>query len=184
ALIPKCELDQLGVSPKRDYQSRMMTQALRKIHYSLSHSQTLIIFINQIRLSSKSVKEHGSVEEVTCGGNALRFYAAVRMRLSRIRLIKNEDKVEGVLICAQVVKNKLAPAATKRAELGIKFGRGFCHESEVLDLACEHGIIVKDEGSYIIEGGIFDSREAAELFLAQNDAICDKLVKDMRRLYF
>ncbi|WVZ06196.1 hypothetical protein V8G54_019542 [Vigna mungo] len=184
ALIPKCELDQLGVSPKRDYQSRMMTQALRKIHYSLSHSQTLIIFINQIRLSSKSVKDHGSVEEVTCGGNALRFYAAVRLRLSRIRLIKTEDKVEGVLICAQVVKNKLAPAATKRAELGIKFGRGFCHESEVLDLACEHGIIVKDEGSYIIEGGIFDSREAAELFLAQNDAICDKLVKDMRRLYF
>ncbi|XP_014489716.1 DNA repair protein recA homolog 2, mitochondrial isoform X3 [Vigna radiata var. radiata] len=143
-----------------------------------------VIVIDSIRLSSKSVKDHGSVEEVTCGGNALRFYAAVRLRLSRIRLIKTEDKVEGVLICAQVVKNKLAPAATKKAELGIKFGRGFCHESEVLDLACEHGIIVKDEGSYIIEGEIFDSREAAELFLAQNDAICDKLVKDMRRLYF
>ncbi|ESW34145.1 hypothetical protein PHAVU_001G128600 [Phaseolus vulgaris] len=184
ALVPKCELDQLGVSTNRDYQSRMMTQALRKIHYSLSHSQTLLIFINQIRLGSKSVKEYGSVEEVTCGGNALRFYAAVRLRLSRMRLIKTEDKVEGVLICAQVVKNKLAPAATKRAELGIKFGRGFCHESEVLDLACEHGIIVKDEGSYIIEGRSFDSREAAELFLAQNDAICDKFVKDMRRLYF
>ncbi|KAK7378110.1 hypothetical protein VNO80_03546 [Phaseolus coccineus] len=184
ALVPKCELDQLGVSTNRDYQSRMMTQALRKIQYSLSHSQTLLIFINQIRLGSKSVKEYGSVEEVTCGGNALRFYAAVRLRLSRMRLIKTEDKVEGVLICAQVVKNKLAPAATKRAELAIKFGRGFCHESEVLDLACEHGIVVKDEGSYIIEGGSFDSREAAELFLAQNDAICDKFVKDMRRLYF
>ena len=90
-------------------------------------------------------------------------------------------QVEGVLIRAQVVKNKLAPAATERVELGIKFGRGFCHESEVLDLACEHGIIVKDEGSYLIEGRNFDSREAAKLFLAQNDAICDKLVKDMRR---
>ncbi|CAJ1913242.1 unnamed protein product [Sphenostylis stenocarpa] len=183
ALIPKCELDQLGVNTKRDYQSRMMTQALRKIHYSLSHSQTLIIFINQIRFSPKSVKEYGSVEEVTCGGNALKFYAAVRLRLSRMRLIKTEDKVEGVLICALVVKNKLAPAATKRAELAIKFGRGFCHESEVLDLACEHGIIVKDEGNYIIERGSFDSREAAEQFLAQNDAICDKLVRDIRRLY-
>lgn len=184
ALVPKCELDQLGVTTNRDLQSRMMTQALRKIHYSLSHSQTLIVFINQIRLSPKSAKEYGSVEEVTCGGNALRFYAAVRLRLSRVRLIKTEDKVEGVMICAQVVKNKLAPAATKRAELGIKFGRGFCHESDVLDLACEHGIFVKHEGSYFIEGNSFDSREAAELFLAQNHAVCDKVVKDMRRLYF
>lgn len=184
ALVPQCELDQIGVGTKRDLQSRMMTQALRKIHYSLSHSQTLIVFINQIRLSPKSVKECRSVEEVTCGGNALKFYAAVRLRLSRLGLIKTEDKVEGVQICAQVVKNKLAPAATKRAELGIKFGRGFCHESEVLDLASEHGIIVKDEGSYYIEGESFDSREEAELFLTQNDAICDKLVRDMRRLYF
>ncbi|KAK7396215.1 hypothetical protein VNO78_17061 [Psophocarpus tetragonolobus] len=184
ALVPKCELDQLGVSTKRDLQSRMMTQALRKIHYSLSHSRTLIVFINQIRLSPKSVKECGSVEEVTCGGNALRFYAAVRLRLSRLRLIKIEDKAEGVLICAQVIKNKLAPAATKRAELVIKFGRGFCHESEVLDLACEHGIIVKDEESYFIEGVSFDSREEAELYLAQNDAVCDKLVTDMRRLNY
>uniref|UniRef100_A0A0R0KIX0 RecA-like N-terminal domain-containing protein n=1 Tax=Glycine max TaxID=3847 RepID=A0A0R0KIX0_SOYBN len=94
------------------------------------------------------------------------------------------DSVEGVMICAQVVKNKLAPAATKRAEQGIKFGRGFCHESDVLDLACEHGIIVKHEGSYFIEGSSLDSREAAELFLAQNDAVCDKLVRDMTRLYF
>ncbi|KAL2320710.1 hypothetical protein Fmac_029679 [Flemingia macrophylla] len=184
ALVPKFELDQLGVSTKQDLQSRMMTQALRKIHYSLSHSHTLIVFINQIRLSPKSVKECRSVEEVTCGGNALRFYAAVRLRLSRTGLIKTEDKVEGVHICAQVVKNKLALAAMQRTELGIKFGRGFCLESEVLDLACEHGVIVKYEGSYFIEGSVFDSRKAAELFLAKNVAVCDKLVRDIRRLYF
>ncbi|KAK7336512.1 hypothetical protein VNO77_17054 [Canavalia gladiata] len=184
ALIPKCELDQLGVSPKRDLQSRMMTQALRKIHYSLSHSKALIVFINQVRFSPNSDKGYGSMEEVTCGGNALRFYSAVRLRLSRMGLIKTEDKVEGVTVCVQVVKNKLAPAAVKKAELGIKFGRGFCHESEVLDLACEHGMIVKDEGNYYIEGGSFNSREAAELFLAKNDAVFDKLVTDMRRLYF
>lgn len=93
-------------------------------------------------------------------------------------------QVEGLLISVQVVKNKLAPAAMKKAELGIKFGRGFCHESEVLDLACEHGIIVKDEGSYFIEGETFNSREAAELYLAKNDGVCDKLVMDLRRLYF
>ncbi|XP_061363003.1 DNA repair protein recA homolog 2, mitochondrial isoform X4 [Gastrolobium bilobum] len=187
ALVPKCELDQLGVGTKQDLQSRMMTQALRKIHYSLSRSQTLIIFVNQVKAKPyypKSVKGCGSMEEVTCGGNTLRFYAAVRLRLSRMGLMKTEDKVEGLLVCVQVIKNKLAPAAKKKAELGIKFGRGFCHESEVLDLACEHGIIVKDEGSYFIEGETFNSREAAEMFLSKNDGVCDKLVMDLRRLYF
>lgn len=84
----------------------------------------------------------------------------------------------------QVVKNKLAPATMKKAELGIKFGRGFCHESEVFDLACDHGIIIKDEGSYLIEGETFSSREAAELFLAKNEGVCDKLIMDIRRFYF
>lgn len=129
ALVPKCELDQLGVSTNQDLHSRMMTQALRKIHYTLSRSQTLIIFVNQvkatlpkivffsfecqfiqctnepldlsfntifhiqIRFSPKAVKGGGSMEEVTCGGNALRFYAAIRLRLSKMGLIKNEDKV-------------------------------------------------------------------------------------------
>ncbi|XP_057438024.1 DNA repair protein recA homolog 2, mitochondrial isoform X2 [Lotus japonicus] len=184
ALVPKCELDQLGVSTRKDLHSQMMTQALRKIHYSLSHSQTILIFVNQIRFSSKAFSGRGSMEEVTCGGNALRFYAAVRLRLSRLGLIKTEDKVEGTQICVQVVKNKLAPATMKKAELGIKFGRGFCHESEVFDLACDHGIIIKDEGSYLIEGETFSSREAAELFLAKNEGVCDKLIMDIRRFYF
>ncbi|KAK7244496.1 hypothetical protein RIF29_39319 [Crotalaria pallida] len=184
ALVPKLELDQLGISTKQDLLSRMMTQALRKIHYSLSNSRTLLIFVNQIRFSPKSVKGCGPMEEVTCGGNALRFYAAIRLRLSRTGLIKSEEKVEGLQVSVQVVKNKLAPAAMKKAELGIKFGRGFCHESEVLDLACEHGMIVKDEGSYFIEGETFNSREAAELYLATNERVCDKLVMDLRRLYF
>jgi recombination protein RecA len=92
-------------------------------------------------------------------------------------------QVEGITVCAQVVKNKLAPASMKKAELGIKFGRGFCQESEVFDLGCEHGLIMKDEGDYFIEGEAFSSREAAELFLAKNKRICDKLVMDMKRLY-
>lgn len=183
ALVPKCELDQLGVAMNQDLHSRIMTQALRKIHYSLSRSQTLIVFVNQIRFSPKAVGGRGPMEEVTCGGNALRFYAAVRLRLSRMRLIKTEAKVEGVMVCVQVVKNKLAPAAMKKAELGIKFGRGFCQESEVFDLACDHGLIMKDEGNYFIEGETFSSREAAELFLAKNERICDKLIMHMKRLY-
>ncbi|QHO44821.1 DNA repair protein recA homolog 2, mitochondrial isoform X1 [Arachis hypogaea] len=184
ALLPKRELDQLGVSTKLDLQPRLMTQALRKIQYSLSHSQTLIIFVNQIRFSPKSAKGCGPAEEVTCGGNALRFYAAVRLRLSRMGLIKTDDKVEGLRVCVQVAKNKLAPAALKKAELGIKFGGGFCQEAEVLDLACEHGMIVKDEESYLIEGNTFDTRKAAEVHLAEDDSVFDKLVRDLRRLYF
>ncbi|XP_058740367.1 DNA repair protein recA homolog 2, mitochondrial [Vicia villosa] len=183
ALVPKCELDQLGVATSHDLHSRMMTQALRKINYSLSRSQTLLVFVNQVRFSPRLFGGHGPMEEVTCGGNALRFYAAVRLRLSRMGLIKTEDKVEGITVCCQVVKNKLAPAAMKKAELGIKFGRGFCHESEVFDLACEHGLIMKDEGNYFIEGVALSSREAAEHFLVKNKKICDKLVMDMKRLY-
>ncbi|CAJ2671547.1 DNA repair protein recA homolog 2, mitochondrial isoform X1 [Trifolium pratense] len=182
ALVPKCELDQLGVVTNQDLHSRMMTQALRKINYSLSRSQALLVFVNQVRFSPKAFGGRGPMEEVTCGGNALRFYAAVRLRLSRMGLIKTEDKVEGITVCAQVVKNKLAPASMKKAELGIKFGKGFCQESEVFDLGCEHGLIMKDEGNYFIEGDAFSSREAAELFLAKNKSICDKLVMDMKRL--
>lgn len=90
-----------------------------------------------------------------------------------------------------MVKNKLAPAmknklspAMKKAELGIKFGKGFCLEKEVLELACEHGAIVKQGGSYLIEGVTFDSRLAAEKFLAGNNEILDKLVVDLRRDLF
>ncbi|XP_028766683.1 DNA repair protein recA homolog 2, mitochondrial isoform X2 [Neltuma alba] len=183
ALVPKRELDQLGVGCKRDFLKQLMTQALRKIHYSLSHSRTLIIFINQVRLSPTSGQAYGPVEEVTCGGNALGFYAAVRLRLSRMGLLKNEDQPEGLAVCVQVVKNKLAPAM-KKAELGIKFGRGFCLETEVLELASEHGAIVKQGDSYVIEGLAFDSKLAAERYLAENDGILDRLVADLRRVLF
>ncbi|KAI4300827.1 hypothetical protein L6164_034161 [Bauhinia variegata] len=183
ALVPKRELDQLIVPASHDLQSLIMTQALRKIHYSLSRSQTLIIFVNQVRFSPKSGKGCGPMEEVTCGGNALRFYAAVRLRLTRMGLLKTDNEVEGLLACVQVVKNKLAPAM-KRAELGIKFGRGFCHESEVFELACEYGVIMEEEGRYFIEGEIFNSKHEAEQYLAETDGVLNKLVMDLRRQMF
>ncbi|KAF7819064.1 DNA repair protein recA-like protein 2, mitochondrial isoform X1 [Senna tora] len=183
ALVPKCELDQQTIGTNRNFLSRLMTQALRKIHYSLSHSQTLIIFINQVRLSPKSGKAFGPVEEVTCGGNALGFYSAVRLRLTRMGLLKTEDEVEGLAICVQVIKNKLAPAM-KKAELGIKFGRGFFLEAEILELACEQGLILKQGGSYNIEGLTFNNKLAAEQHLAENDEIRDKLVMDLRSVVF
>lgn len=83
----------------------------------------------------------------------------------------------------QVVKNKLAPAM-KKAELRIRFGRGFSCESEVLDLACEHGIIMKEGSNYLIEGQVFSNEVAAEKYLAENDGIFDKLVSILRRQLF
>lgn len=89
----------------------------------------------------------------------------------------------GLAVCVQVVKNSLAPAM-KVAELGIQFGRGFCCESEALELACEHGVIVKEGSNYLIGGEVFSYKHEAEKYLAENDAILDKLVMFLRRQLF
>ncbi|PSS33543.1 DNA repair protein recA 2 like [Actinidia chinensis var. chinensis] len=160
-----------------------MTQALRKIHYSLCHSQTLIVFVNQVRSKVTSVKDFGRAEEVTCGGNALRFYAAIWMRISRTGLLKTEDKVTGLGICVQVVKNKLAPPM-KKAELGTQFGRGICCEPGVLHLACEHGLILKEGTDFFIEGEVLENVQEADRYLVENDEVLDKTVKSLRSHLF
>lgn len=120
---------------------------------------------------------------MTCGGNALGFYAAMRLRISRTGLLNKNDKVDGIGICVQVLKNKLAPAM-KSAELGIRFGRGLQLESEVLELGIEHGLILKERNSYFIEGEVFESPLAAERYLAENEVVRDKIVMDLRNLLF
>ncbi|CAL9071671.1 unnamed protein product [Musa textilis] len=124
ALVPQCELDDMMDIYPRKVQSRLMTQALRKIHYSLCRSQTLLIFVNQVRTNLRSTHGFREQDEVTCGGNALKFYAAVRMRIRRNCLLHSEDKVTGVTISVEVIKNKLAPAM-KKANLNIRFGQVF-----------------------------------------------------------
>ncbi|OIT40380.1 PREDICTED: DNA repair protein recA homolog 2, mitochondrial-like isoform X1 [Nicotiana attenuata] len=183
ALVPRLELDAtLGDSPK-GLQSKIMTQALRKIHYSLCNSSTLIIFVNQVRSNKGLARGSGRMEEVTCGGNALPFYAAVRLRTIRKQLLKTSDKITGLGICVKVVKNKLAPAATE-AELRIQFGGGFCIKSEVLELACEHEVILKEGGSYFIDGEVLNSRQDAEDYLAANGAVLAKIVDTLRDQLF
>ncbi|KAG5252903.1 hypothetical protein OIU76_021254 [Salix suchowensis] len=179
ALVPQREIDTAVGGTFEDIQSRLMTQALRKINYSLCQSQTLIIFLNQVRKSLKS----GRAEEVTCGGNALKFYSAVRLRLNRTRLLKTKDRITGLAVCAQVVKNKLAPAMTK-AELEIQFGRGFCTESEVLELACEHSIVKKEGNSYVIGRNVFGNECAAEQYLIENEGVHDQIVAKLREKLF
>ncbi|XP_051149429.1 DNA repair protein recA homolog 2, mitochondrial [Andrographis paniculata] len=178
ALIPQCEVDAPACSPSKDQHAKIMTQALRKIHYSLCNSSTLVIFINQVRHKKKEVK--GTAwEEVTTGGNALKFYAAIRMRISRRKLLKAGDEATGLGIFVQVVKNKLAPAMTK-AELNIKFGKGICRESEALDLACEHGLIATDGSSYIIKDKIWHSRDEVLEYLAADDEALDDVIRTLR----
>lgn len=180
ALVPQCEIDEPIGCRNKDIQSRIMTQALRKIHCSLFQSKTLIVFVNQVRSVPKYGQGFGGHrDEVTCGGNALKFYAAVRMRLVRMGLLKTDDKPTGLGVCVEVVKNKLAPAK-KKAELGIMFGKGFCLESEVLELACDNGIILKEGSTYNIYGEVFHAKHEVEEFLAQNDSVLQKITMILR----
>ncbi|KAK4378019.1 hypothetical protein RND71_004315 [Anisodus tanguticus] len=184
ALVPQLELDAMLCDSPKGLQSKIMTQALRKIHYSLCNSSTLIIFINQVRRSDKGlVRGSGRMDEVTCGGNALPFYAAVRLKTIRKQLLTTRDKITGLGICVKVVKNKLAPAATE-AELRIQYGGGFCIDSEVLELACEHEVILKEGGSYFIDGQVLNSRQDAEDYLASNGDILAKIVVTLRDQLF
>ncbi|MBA0636557.1 hypothetical protein Godav_021819, partial [Gossypium davidsonii] len=183
ALVPQCEIDGSIGDNKHDVQARIMTQALRKISSSLCRSNTLILFLNQVRYNSKQGQAFGHMDEITCGGNALKFYSAIRLRMIRTGLLKNEDKVTGLGVCVQVVKNKLAPVMQK-AELGIQFGRGFCRESEVLELACEYGIINKEGSNYYIEGRIFSGKQEAERYLAEKDGVLENIAMDLRTILF
>lgn len=180
ALVPQREVDGVQCCSYGDLQSKIMTQALRKIHYSLCNSSTLIIFINQVRKKLKLVEGSVRAEEVTCGGNALKFYAAMRLKISRKRLLMKEDnKATGLEICVQVVKNKLAPSMAK-AELSINFGKGINRDSEALDLACEHGVIVKEGSHYYIRGKVLHSREEVLRYLASNEEALDDIIITLR----
>ncbi|KAG7033496.1 DNA repair protein recA-like 2, mitochondrial [Cucurbita argyrosperma subsp. argyrosperma] len=154
ALVPQSELDALIGSPQKDVQSRVMTRALRKIHYSLSLSETLIVFINQVRSSGGARGGFGQMNEVT-----------------------------GLAVAVQVVKNKLA-TSMKTAELGIRFGKGLCCESEVLELGCEHGVILKDGNNFRIEGRICSSKHEAHQYLMENEDVLCKVVEILRNQLF
>ncbi|XP_026412316.1 DNA repair protein recA homolog 2, mitochondrial-like isoform X2 [Papaver somniferum] len=181
ALVPQSELDSVVDGPLPKSQSRLMTQALRKIHSSLGRSQTVLIFINQVRYKPSDCFGHAT--QVTCGGSAMKFYPAVRMKTMKAGLLRNEDEITGVSICVQVVKNKLAPAM-KKAELEISFGKGITSEAEVLEMACTHGVISKMIDGYYIEGKLLKDKQEAEKYLAENDEVLDKLVGALRSQLF
>ena len=158
-------------------QARLMSQALRKLTASVSRSNTMIIFINQIRM--KIGVMFGS-PETTTGGNALKFYSSVRLDIRRIGQIKDKDEVVGNQTRVKVVKNKVAPPF-KQVEFDIMYGEGVSKMGELLDLGVKGGIVEKS-GSWFSydEERIGQGRENAKKFLTENHEMAKKIENQIR----
>src|SRR5947199_7264971 len=172
ALVPRAELEGEVGDVQPGLQARLMSQALRKLTASISRSNTMVIFINQIRM--KIGVMYGS-PETTTGGNALKFYASVRLDIRRIGAIKDRDEVIGNQTRVKVVKNKVAPPF-KQVEFDIMYGVGISKVGELVDLGVKAGIVEKSGSWYSHDGSrIGQGREAAKAFLTQNTDIADKI---------
>jgi recombination protein RecA len=159
-------------------QARLMSQALRKLTSSVARSRTMIIFINQIRM--KIGVMFGN-PETTSGGNALKFYASVRLEIRRIGAIKDRDEVIGNQTRVKVVKNKLAPPF-KMVEFDIVYGEGISKTGELLDLGIKAGIVDKS-GSWFSYGSqrIGQGRENAKTYLKENPDVADEIEAKIRQ---
>ncbi len=168
ALTPKSELEGDMGDSSVGVQARLMSQAMRKLTGSISKSNCMVIFINQIRM--KIGVMFGS-PETTSGGNALKFYASVRLDIRRIGSVKDRDEVVGNATRVKVVKNKVAPPF-KQAEFDIIYGEGISKMGELLDLGVEAGVVAKS-GSWYSYGDerIGQGRENAKQFLKDNPAM-------------
>jgi recombination protein RecA len=148
ALTPKAEIEGEMGDSHVGLQARLMSQALRKLTANIKRSNTLVVFINQIRM--KIGVMFGS-PETTTGGNALKFYSSVRLDIRRIGAIKKGDEVTGNQTRVKVVKNKVAPPF-KRAEFEILYGQGISRQGEIIDLGVEHGLVNKAGAWYSYNG--------------------------------
>ncbi len=168
ALVPKAEIEGEMGDSHVGLQARLMSQALRKLTGTISKSNTLVVFINQIRM--KIGVMFGS-PETTTGGNALKFYASVRLDIRRIGAIKQAEKVIGNRTKVKVVKNKLAPPF-REVEFDIMYGEGISKEGDILDLASEANVVEKSGAWFAWKGErIGQGRENAKEFLKNNPQI-------------
>ena len=165
ALVPKAELEGDMGDTHVGLQARLMSQALRKLTSSISKSNAMVIFINQIRMKIGIM--FGS-PETTTGGNALKFYSSVRLDIRRIGQIKDKDQIVGNQTRVKVVKNKVAPPF-KVTEFDILYGEGISKEGEIIDLGVLSGIVEKSGSWYSYKGErIGQGRENAKKFLIDN----------------
>ena len=180
ALTPRSELEGDMGDAQVGAQARLMSQAMRKLTGSISRSNCMVIFINQIRM--KIGVMFGS-PETTTGGNALKFYSSVRLDIRRIGALKDRDEIVGNATRVKVVKNKVAPPF-KQVEFDIMYGEGISRTGEIIDLGVKEGIIEKS-GAWFSYGDerIGQGRENAKMYLKENENICNEIEEKIRKSY-
>lgn len=176
ALVPRAEIEGEMGDSHMGLQARLMSQALRKLTAAISRSNTLVIFINQIRM--KIGVMFGN-PETTTGGNALKFYASVRLDVRRVGAIKNGEDVVGNRTAVKVVKNKLAPPFTK-VEFDLMYGEGISAEGDILDLSVTANLVEKSGAWYSYKGErLGQGRDQAKEYLKSNPAVREELRKSI-----
>jgi len=177
ALTPKAEIEGEMGDRHVGLQARLMSQALRKLTANIKRSNTLVIFINQIRM--KIGVMFGS-PETTTGGNALKFYSSVRIDIRRIGAIKKGDEVIGNQTRVKVVKNKVSPPFRK-AEFEILYGEGISREGELIDMGVEHGLVKKSGAWYSYgEDRIGQGKDNARVYLREHPEAAAEIDKALR----
>jgi recombination protein RecA len=180
ALVPRAEIEGDMGDSHMGLQARLMSQAMRKLTAAISKGQTTIIFINQIRM--KIGVMFGN-PETTTGGNALKFYASVRLDIRRIENLKNAQESVGNRVRVKVVKNKVAPPF-KQAEFDIYFNEGISRPGELIDLGLEKNIVVRAGAWYSYnENRIGQGRENAKQFLKSNPEMADEIEAKVLEAY-
>jgi recombination protein RecA len=177
ALVPKAEIEGEMGEPQMGLQARLMSQALRKLTANIKRSNTLVIFINQIRM--KIGVMFGN-PETTTGGNALKFYSSVRLDIRRIGAIKKGDEVIGSETRVKVVKNKVAPPF-RQAEFDILYGTGISREGEIIELGTLHNIVEKSGAWYNYgKDRIGQGKDNAREYLKENPKIAQEIEDKIR----
>jgi len=177
ALVPKAEIEGEMGEPQMGLQARLMSQALRKLTANIKRSNTLVIFINQIRMKIGIMFGN---PETTTGGNALKFYASVRIDIRRIGSIKKGEEVIGSETRAKVVKNKVAPPF-RQAEFDILYGEGISREGEIVELGTLHRVVEKTGAWYTYgKDRIGQGKDNARDFLKENPKIAQEIEAKIR----
>jgi recombination protein RecA len=177
ALVPRAEIEGEMGEPQMGLQARLMSQALRKLTATISKSNTIMIFINQIRMRIGVMFGN---PETTTGGNALKFYASVRLDIRRIGALKHGDEVRGNRTRVKVVKNKVAPPF-REVEFDILYGHGISKEGELIDLGAEHGILEKSGAWYSLDNErIGQGRENARDYLRDHPEMARDIESRLR----
>ncbi len=180
ALVPRAELEGEMGEPQMGLQARLMSQALRKLVGTISRSRTLVIFINQVRMKIGVLFGN---PETTTGGNALKFYASVRLDIRRTGAVKQGDEVVGNRTKVKVVKNKVAPPF-KEAEFDILYGSGVSKEGELVDIGADLGVIEKSGAWYSFAGErIGQGRENAKEHLKENPEVARTIEAQVREKF-